>query len=118
MRKFLTSVGLHDEDLPECVRGALAGARAARPDGDVECISLRTLESGREIARIGLDAELIPDEGAPSVLSRFRPKHLLVLSVSVTETTFEAVRTVTHVLIARTTPGPTRIEPVSDLPCR
>ena len=85
---------------------------------DVTCISLRTLEGGREIARVGLDAELISEEGTPSVLSRLRPKDLLVLSVSVTETTFEAVRTVTHVLIARTAPGATRIEPVSDLMCR
>ena len=129
MRKFVTAAGaaeltceycgwrdgipatLHEEDLPACVREVIAASRAARPDRVVTCVSLRTLEGGRETARLGLDAELIPEEGVPSILSRLRPKDLLVLSVSVTETTFEAVRTVTYVLIARTAPAPTHLQP-------
>jgi hypothetical protein len=84
------------------VRDVLDAARAVRPDSDVMCIAFHTLESGREIARIGLGAELIGDRSAGSFAASLRRKDLLVLSVTVTETTFETVHTVTHVLITWT----------------
>jgi hypothetical protein len=91
-----------EPDLPTCVRNVLAGARAARPESDVTCIAFRTIENGREIARVGPDAEAISPQAGGSIASCLRAKDLVVLSVTVTETTFETVRTVTHELIART----------------
>jgi hypothetical protein len=85
-----------------CVRDVLDDARAVRPDSDLLCIAFHTLECGREIARIEPGAELISDRGAGSFAACLRPKDLLVLSVTVTETTFETVHTLTHVLITWT----------------
>ena len=113
MCSLCTPSGIHDcqqrirgtvreEELPMCVRDVLDVARAVRPDSDVMCIAFHTLESGREIARIGPGAELIGDRSAGSFAACLRPKDLLVLSVTVTETTFETVHTVTHVLITWT----------------
>jgi hypothetical protein len=91
---------VREQELPACVRDVLEAARASRPDHDVTCISFRTQDKGREIARMGPELELIA--GASWVSSRLHPKTVLVLSVAVTETTFENVHTVTHVLVART----------------
>jgi hypothetical protein len=88
------------EDLPICVRDLLYAARAARPDSEVTCIAFRSLDDSVDIARLGPSPQLIPDWNASS-LGRLRPKELLVLTVSVTETTFNSVRKVTHVLVAR-----------------
>lgn len=90
-----------EQKLPVCVRDALQASRAAHPEHDVTCIAFHTIDSGRAVAQMGPDAELIEDRNVASFLSRLRPKDLLVLSVTVTETTFETVHTVTHVLVAR-----------------
>jgi hypothetical protein len=83
---------VREEELPMCVREALRASRAKQPDNEVTCIAFHTLDGGREVARTEPDA---------SVLSSLHPKDVLVLSVTVTETTFENVHTVTHVLVAR-----------------
>ena len=103
---------LDEWDLPMCVRDELDAARAARPEADVECLAFRTSEDGREIRRVGPDSELFGNRDSGSMPPRLQPRDLLVLSVTATETTFERVRSVTHVLVARTTrrsrgtPGP------------
>ena len=75
-----------------CVREVLHACRVAQPDSEVTCIAFHTLDSGQEVTRMG---------PAPSFPSRLPPKDVLVLSVTVTETTFESVHTVTHVLVVR-----------------
>ena len=92
--------GFCEQELPTYVRDVLEAARASRPDHDVICISFHAQQNGREIARMGPEPELIAD--ASTVAPRLHPKGLLVLTVAVTETTFETVHTVTHVLVART----------------
>ena len=94
--------GVCEQELPTCVRDVLEAARASRPEHDVICISFHAQENGREIARMGPEPELIVGADASTVASRLHPKGLVVLTVAVTETTFETVHTVTHVLIART----------------
>ena len=101
-----------EQQLPTCVRDVLDAARAARPESEVTCIAFQTLESGRVIARLGSDMEAA-GRGIRSTPSILRAKDLLVLSVSVTETTFAVVRTVTHVLVALTRE---RRQPTSTLP--
>jgi hypothetical protein len=91
-----------ESELPACVRNVLAGARAARSEGDLTCIAFRTIENGREIARIGPDAEALNTPAGGSIAPCLRAKDLIVLSVTVTETTFETIRSVTHELVART----------------
>jgi hypothetical protein len=93
---------VHEQELPACVRDVLEAARASRPEHDVICISFHTRENGPEFAGRGPDPELIAGAGTNTVWSPLHPKSLLVLSVAVTETTFESVQTVTHVLVART----------------
>jgi hypothetical protein len=93
-----------EQELPTCVRDVLEAARTSRPQHDVTCISFHTQENGREIARMGPEPELIAGAGTSRVSSRLHPKDVLVLSVAVTETTFEGVQTVTHVLVVRTQP--------------
>lgn len=82
-----------------CVQQLLEAARTMRPAHDVVCIEFHTRESGRVIAQMGPDTGVVLD---PEGRTTFRlwPKDILVLSVAVTETTFTAVHTVTHVLIA------------------
>ena len=94
--------GFCEQELPTYVRDVLEAARASRPEHDVICISFHAQENGREIARMGPEPELIVGADARKVASRLHPKGLLVLTVAVTETTFETVHTVTHVLVART----------------
>lgn len=89
-----------DQDLPTCARDLLNAARRARPDRDVLCISFRIVENSREIALMELAPEIIRRWSAGPKDARPRPKDLLVLSITVTETTFESVRTISHVLIA------------------
>jgi hypothetical protein len=67
----------------------------------VTCLAFRTFDGSEDIVRIGPSPQLIDDWSAASVLGRLRPKELLVISVTVAETTFESVRKVTHVLVAR-----------------
>ena len=94
--------GFCEQELPTYVRDVLEAARASRPEHDVICLSFHAQENGREIARMGPEPELIVGADARKVASRLHPKGLLVLTVAVTETTFETVHTVTHVLVART----------------
>ena len=89
-----------EQALPVCVRGVLDAARAARPDSEVTCIAFHTVENGRKVMGIGADMEVMGDGRTGLAPSRLHPKDVLVLSVTVTETTFDAVRTVTHVLVA------------------
>jgi hypothetical protein len=74
-----------EEQLPACVQHVLQAARAARPERELVCVGFRTLNGERLAARQA--AELL------------HARDILVLSVSVTETTLAAVRTDTHVLI-------------------
>jgi hypothetical protein len=92
---------VREQDLPECVRHLLQAARAARPGSEVTCIAFHTREGNRVLAHMGPETEIVGDPGS-GVAGLLRAKDLLVLSVSVTETTFEAVRTVTHVLVTLT----------------
>lgn len=85
--------GIPERHLPRCVRDILDEARAARPQKELACIAFHTVESGQVLARMG------PSERASAALSTLRAKDLLLLSVSVTETTSQNVRTVTHVLV-------------------
>jgi hypothetical protein len=61
-----------------------------------------TMSDGREIAPSEPDAGRGSPASVSSILRRLHAKDLLVLSVTVTETTFETVATVTHVLVALT----------------
>lgn len=88
-----------EQQLPTCVQDVLDAARAARPEREVTCIAFQTVENGRVIARQGPDMGVTGGWSLRDTPSTLRPKDLLVLSVSVTETTFAAVRTVTHVLV-------------------
>jgi hypothetical protein len=94
--------GVCEQELPTCVRDVLESARASRPEHDVTCISFHAQENGRETARMGPEPELIVGGCTSTVAPRLHPKGLLVLTVTVTETTFERVQTVSHVLVART----------------
>jgi hypothetical protein len=96
---------VREPELPACVRDVLDAARRSRPEHDVTCLAFRTLEGGREIVRMGPDAELVSHPTAGSTAPGPRARDVLVLSVTVTETTFETVRSVTHVLVARTRPA-------------
>ena len=93
---------VREQELPACVRAVLDDARAARPQNEVTCIAFYTIESGHEVARMGPETELISGRCDDVSSARLRRKDVLVLSVTVTETTSQAVRTVTHVLVART----------------
>jgi hypothetical protein len=94
--------GVCEQELPTCVRDVLEAARVSRPEHDVTCLAFHAQENGREIARMGPEPELLVGAGVGTVASPLHPKGLLVLTVAVTETTFETVHTVTHVLVART----------------
>jgi hypothetical protein len=83
------------------MRAVLDDARAARPGRVVTCISFYTLQDGRQVARIGADPVMIDDSSASRTARRLRAKDVLVLSVNVSETTFEDVQSLTHVLVAR-----------------
>ena len=88
---------VREAELPPCVRDVLEEARAARPEAEVICIAFRTLEDEHEIARMGPDPALVRGGTA----SQLQAKNLLVFSATVTLTSFEAVHTVTHVLVTR-----------------
>jgi hypothetical protein len=88
-------------DLPLCVRDVLRAARASRPESEVSCLAFRTFDDGEDIVRLGPSPQLLDEWNPASVLGRLPPKELLVISVAVAETTFERVRKVTHVLVAR-----------------
>lgn len=88
--------GFREAELPACVRGALEAARAARPDRDLVCLSYRTHSGGQQIVTIGADM--------PCTRDPLQPKDVIVLSVTATETTFDEVESVTHVLVARMQP--------------
>ena len=90
---------VREEDLPVCVRQLLEAARTMRPAHEVVCIEFHTRESGRVIAQMGPDTGVVLDSDGRTTF-RLWPKDILVLSVAVTETTFTAAHTVTHVLIA------------------
>jgi hypothetical protein len=90
-----------EEDLPVCVRHLLDAARASRPDSEVTCIAFRTIAGTQEAVRLGPSPQLVREWNARPARDRLRRKELLVLSVTITETTFDSVRKVTHVLVAR-----------------
>ena len=89
-----------EEDLPICVRDVLNAARASRPDSEVTCVAFRTMARMHDAVRMQ-PQQLVHGLNAGSTADRLRKKELLVLSVSVTETTFDGVCTVTHVLVVR-----------------
>jgi hypothetical protein len=93
--------GLREADLPACVRDLLQAARAARPDVDLICLSYRLRSDGQEIVRIGSDPACTAEWRGGSACPPLHPKQILVLSATATETTFEDVKSVTHVLVAR-----------------
>jgi hypothetical protein len=79
---------IREHELPPCVRAALTEARAARPGRELTCIAFRTVEGDHVTTRSG-----------PASPPGLRARDVLVLSVTVTETTCDAVRTATHVLV-------------------
>jgi hypothetical protein len=81
--------------LPAPVREALRLAREARPQHWLRCLAFYSDENGREVARLG------PTTAAVGLLG----KDVMVLTVAVTETVFDDVRTVTHRLIIRVEPS-------------
>ncbi len=93
-----------EEDLPLCVRDVLFASRTSRPDRVVTCIAFRTIDGSQDSLRVGPSTRLVHACSAGTDADRLRPKELLVLSVTVTETTFESVRKITHVLVARIRP--------------
>jgi hypothetical protein len=100
---LLQPVAIHstvcEQDLPACMRYVLAEARRSRPGTGVTCVSFHTHEDGREIARLGPPDEWFDSHITGTTSARFRPRNVLVLSVTTTETTFATVRTLTHVLV-------------------
>jgi hypothetical protein len=93
-----------EQDLPTCVRDALSAARVSRATSELICISFHTQDSGREIARMGPAPEFVNARGTGDRCSRLPPKEVLIVSVTVTETTFDTAQTITHVLVARMRP--------------
>jgi hypothetical protein len=91
-------------ELPPSVREALEAARRSRPQTELTCVAFHTLSGGHETAHVEPEAELGNPASVSAVLRRLRAKDVLVLSVTVTETTFETVDIVTHVLVAHTSP--------------
>ena len=83
-----------------CVRDVLNAARASRPDSEVICVAFSTMTRMHDAVRMQ-PQQLVHGWNAGSSADRLRKKELLVLSVSVTETTFDGVCTVTHVLVVR-----------------
>ena len=81
--------------LPPCVRDVLAAARASRPGQHLTCLSFHTEDDGHESECMEPDPELIARMTA-NAASRLQRRNILVLSVRVTETTFDDV-TRTHV---------------------
>jgi hypothetical protein len=95
---------VREDELPAAMRMALDAARASRPNHQLALIAFYSCENGREIARMGPEAAVV--DGTPAHISSFlAPKHLVVLSVTFTETTRSNVRTLTHVLVTRTQPN-------------
>jgi hypothetical protein len=97
-----------EEDLPICMRDVLYAARASRPDRELTCIAFHTLDGTRHNVQLEPSPQLIDDWTASAIAARLRPKELLVLSVTVTETTFDNSRTLTHVLVAKMAIVPSR----------
>ena len=97
-----------EEDLPIYMRDVLYAARASRPDREVTCIAFHTLDGTRHNVRLEPSPQLIDDWTASAIAARLRPKELLVLSVTVSETTFDNSRTLTHVLVAKMAIAPSR----------
>jgi hypothetical protein len=89
-----------EKKLPAPVREVLSLTRGAQPDRDVICVAFRTQENGREVGRMGPMLDELEHVSSPS--RHLRAKDVIVLSVVVTETTSERVRTLSHVLVART----------------
>src|SRR4051794_38320290 len=83
---------VREQDLPTCVRDVLDATRMARPDVEILCVSFRTLQEDQEIARMEPDPELMGCWCSRTAGSRPVAKNVVVLSVSVTETSFDAVR--------------------------
>jgi hypothetical protein len=75
--------------LPPPVREALGMARAARPNQRLRCLTFHSEENGRELLRLGARCAAL------------RPREVMVLSVAVSETAAEEVRTVTHTLVIK-----------------
>jgi hypothetical protein len=97
-----------ENDLPIHMRDVLDAARASRPDREVTCIAFHTLDGTGRNVRLEPSPQLIDDWTASAIAARLRPKELLVLSVTVTETTFDNSRTLTHVLVAKMVIAPSR----------
>ncbi len=93
-----------ETQLPPSLRDALAEARATRPDRDVLCLAYRAEEDGLEVACIAPLADLFDRLGRSEPGSQLRAKNVVVVSVVVTETTFEQVKKVAHTLVARIEP--------------
>jgi len=93
-----------ETQLPPCLRDALAEARATRPDRDVLCLAYRAEEDGREVARIPPLPSVFDRLCRSKPGSQLRAKNVVVVSVVVTETTFEQVKSVAHTLVARIEP--------------
>jgi hypothetical protein len=100
--RFEHSVAEHN--LPPVVRALMDAARAAQPERDLTCVAFRTVENSAEVTRMGVGPGLLASDGE-SPIAGIRAQDLLVMSVTVSETTFRTVRTVHHILVARTAPS-------------
>jgi len=80
--------------LPAPLREVLRLAREARPQHRLCCLVFHSEQDGRQVARLG-----------PTCAAGLHAKEVMVLSVTVTETTNEEVRTVSHTLVIRVEAG-------------
>ena len=85
---------LCESRLPAPLREALRLARKARPQRQLCCLVFHSEENGRQVARLG-----------PTCAAGLRANEVMVLSVTVTETTNEEVRTVSDTLVIRIEAG-------------
>lgn len=79
--------------LPASVREALRLARSAHPDREISCVTYHTKEDGRETFHLG-----------PRTCADLHARDVIVLSVEMTETSADRVRTWSHTLITRARP--------------
>jgi len=76
--------------LPLPVREALRLTRTTHPDREITCITFHSEENGHETLRLG-----------PPCCTELHARDVVVLSVEITETSADAVRTWSHRLVAR-----------------
>jgi hypothetical protein len=92
------------------VQAVLSASRALRADSDILCLAFQTHRNGEVIQDLGPDPVALAPAIAGSRLTTLHRRDVIVLSIAVTETTFDRVDVVRQTLTARLH---TRTEPVS-----